>query len=444
MNIIQITPGAGGMFCGGCFRDNALVAALRQLGHNTAMVPLYLPMTLEEEDQSRGTPIFFGGINVYLEEKSPLFSKVPNWLHRLLASPRVLKWVAGSAAKTRPEQLGALTLSMLRGEQGHQVRELNELAGWLASHFRPDVICLSNALLLGLARRLKEELGVPIVCLLAGEDSFLDSLPEPFRSASWETIATRGQEVDRFAATSQYYADIMRQRMRLAPDQVRVVYSGVHLDGFAPSATPPDPPALGYFARICKEKGLHTLVDAFILLKNRNRVKDLRLRIGGGLSPADEETFLKALREHLRAHGLLSSVDIFPNLTRAQKMEFYRSLSVLSVPALYGESFGLYLIEAWASGVPVVQPRHAAFPELVQSTRGGVLCEPDDVPALADRIEELLLEPEMARAMGRAGRQAALEHFSIERMARNMVSVFTEIGSRTAPAGIPMATAFRP
>src|SRR6202008_4221220 len=70
MNLVQITPGAGSMYCWNCFRDNALVAAWRQMGHNALLVPLYLPMTLEEEDQSAGTPIFFGGINVYLEQKS--------------------------------------------------------------------------------------------------------------------------------------------------------------------------------------------------------------------------------------------------------------------------------------------------------------------------------------------------------------------------------------
>src|SRR5437867_12761360 len=127
MNIIQLTPGAGAMFCGNCFRDNALVAALRRMGHDVLMVPLYLPLTLDEEDQSAGTPIFFSGINVYLEEKSALFSKTPGWLHDLLAAPRLLKWAAGKAAKTQAADLGELTLSMLRGEEGNQGRELAQL-----------------------------------------------------------------------------------------------------------------------------------------------------------------------------------------------------------------------------------------------------------------------------------------------------------------------------
>src|SRR2546430_1964139 len=178
MNIVQITPGAGGMYCGNCFRDNALVAALRHQGHQVLMVPLYLPLTLDEEDQSAGTPIFFSGINVYLEEKAAFFRRTPGWFHDLLAAPRLLKWAAGKAAKTRAPDLGELTLSMLRGEEGNQARELTELIAWLKPQPKPDAICLSNALLLGLARRLKSELGAPVVCMLQGEDIFLDALPE--------------------------------------------------------------------------------------------------------------------------------------------------------------------------------------------------------------------------------------------------------------------------
>ena len=154
MNIVQITAGAGGMFCGICFRDNAVVAALRKMGHQVLMVPLYLPLTLDEEDQSAGTPIFFSGVNVYLEQKSAFFRNAPKWLHNLLASRKLLDWAGSKAAKTRPEDLGDLTLSMLRGEEGNQARELNELVGWLKRQPNPDVICLSNALLAGMARGL--------------------------------------------------------------------------------------------------------------------------------------------------------------------------------------------------------------------------------------------------------------------------------------------------
>src|ERR1051326_7991567 len=134
MNIVQITPGAGGMFCGGCLRDNALVGALRNLGHSTLMVPLYLPLTLDEADNSAGTPIFFSGINVYFDQKSALFRRSPGWLHRLLAGRGLLRLAAGFAGKTRAEEVGELMLSMIRGEEGNQARELEELIDWLKSN----------------------------------------------------------------------------------------------------------------------------------------------------------------------------------------------------------------------------------------------------------------------------------------------------------------------
>jgi glycosyltransferase involved in cell wall biosynthesis len=434
MNIVQITPGAGGMYCGNCFRDNALVAALRKLGHSTLMVPLYLPMTLEEEDQSAGTPIFFSGVNVYLEQKSALFRHAPDWLHHLLESPKLLKWAAGKTAKTRPEDVGNITISMLRGEGGHQARELEELIAWLKQQPGFDVVCLSNALLVGMVRKLKQELRSPVVCMLQGEDYFLDSLAETHRDVAWKTLAERAAETDLFIAPSNYFAELMSQRLSLPADRVRVVYNGVNLNGFdapeianrkSPTA---HPPVLGYFARMCREKGLDRLVEAFILLKRRDGCRDLKLHIGGGCGPSDEP-FVESLRVRLKALGVMHDVEFHPNLTRKQKIEFLRGLTVFSVPALYGEAFGLYVIEALASGVPVVQPRTAAFPELVQTTGGGVLYEPGEPKELADAVEQLLARPEQRRAFGEAGRKVVLEKFTSECMARNIAQVFQEVCS---------------
>jgi glycosyltransferase involved in cell wall biosynthesis len=442
------------MYCGNCLRDNALVAALRGMGHQVVMAPLYLPLTLDEPGQSAGTPIFFSGINVYLEQKSALFRAAPGWFHHLLASRRLLDWAAGKAAKTRAAELGELTLSMLRGEQGNQARELDELVAWLKTQPRPDVICLSNALLLGLARRLRRDLGAPILCTLQGEDSFLDALPEPHRAACWQTLAERAAEVDALVAPSRYFAALMRQRLGLAADRVHVVYNGISPEStvhspqsrvhspqsrvhspqstdhgllttdYGPRTTDHGPrlPILGYFARMCPEKGLDVLAAAYIELRKRGRVEGLKLRIGGSCGPAEEQ-FVQGLRERLRAAGLLDAVEFCPNLDRAAKLAFLRSLSVFSVPALYGEAFGLYLLEALAAGVPVVQPRSGAFPELLEATGGGLLCTPGDPQALADAIETLLLNPDRARALGDAGRRAVVDKFSAETMARGVVDV---------------------
>jgi glycosyltransferase involved in cell wall biosynthesis len=433
------------MYCGGCLRDNALVAGLRKLGHEVLMVPLYLPLTLDEEDQSSGTPIFFGGINVYLEQKAALFRAAPGWLHDLFASRPLLQWAAGKAAKTRPADLGELTLSMLRGEAGNQAREIQELITWLKTQPKPDVLCLSNALLIGMARRLKADLSAPVTCALQGEDSFLDGLPETHRAACWRTLAERAAEVDLFVAPSRYYGNLMRERLGLRPDRVQVVHNGINLDGYgeevrgarrqaegqtgpqsSPLAPRPPPLVLGFFARMCPEKGLDTLVEAYHLLRQRGRVGNLKLRVGGSCGPADE-AFVNSLRGRLQASGLLPDVEFHPNVDRTAKLGFLRSLSVFSVPARYGEAFGLYVLEAMAAGVPVVEPRVAAFPELIEATGGGVLCAADDPRALADAIEELLLDRSRAQALGEAGRRAVFARFSAEAMAKTMAQVYAEV-----------------
>ena len=430
MNIVQITPGAGGMFCGGCFRDNALVAQLRKQGYSTLMVPLYLPLTLDEENQAAGTPIFFSGINVYLEQKSAFFRNAPRWLHQLLAGRWLLNLAGKHAGKTRPEELGDLALSMIQGEQGLQARELEDLIGWLKTNEKPDVISLSNVLLIGMVRRLKQELKVPVVCMLQGEDTFLDSLAPEFREQCWRELSLRAAEVDSFIAPSRYFADLMTKRLHLPPEKVHVVYNGISLDGYTPLSSlnvHPPTPTVGYFARMCRDKGLEGVVHTFIELKRRNRVPNLRLKIGGGCGPSDEPQVAE-MKRLLERHGCLDSVSFHPNVDRAQKIEFLHSLTVFCTPALYGEAFGLYVIEAMAAGVPVVQPRHAAFPEIIDATGGGVIAEPNPV-ALASAIEDLLLNPAKARSMAESGCKVTHEFFSVERMAHETIAIFAQARS---------------
>ncbi len=434
------------MFCGNCFRDNALVAALRKLGHDVLMVPLYLPLTLDEADQTRGTPIFFNGVNVFLEQKSAWFRTAPAWVHRLTASPGLLKWASGRAAKTRARDVGDIMLSMIRGEDGHQARELEELIAFLKTQRRPDVICLSNVLLAGMARRLKAELGAKIACVLQGEDGFLDALPDDVRFLAWKTLAERCADIELFMPPTRYFGERMRERLKLPAGRVRVIHDGINLHGYetapnAKSATRgPEVPTLGFFARMCREKGLGTLVEAFIILKERRRVPKLRLKVGGGCGPSDEP-LVSEMRERLRAKGLLDEVEFHPNVDRAGKQVFLRSLSVFSVPALYGEAFGLYVIEALASGVPVVQPRHAAFPELIELTGGGVVCEAGGAEALADAVEPLLLDSARARMLGEAGRKAVREKFSADTMASETIRAYEELLGRRQPAPAAFQTA---
>jgi glycosyltransferase involved in cell wall biosynthesis len=422
VNLVQITPGAGGMFCGNCLRDNALVAALRQLGHSAVMVPLYLPLTLDEEDQSTGIPIFFGGIEVFLEQKVGLFRKVPPGWRRFLASPGLLRRVGAAAARTQPEQLGEITLSMLKGEAGNQAVELEFLVEWLERQPAPAVISLSNALLVGMARQLKARLRVPVVCSLQGEDSFLDALPEPHRTAAWKLLSERASTVDAFVAPSRYFAELMSARLGLPPEKVTVIPNGINWTGYdRPPAHVEGPPVIGYFARMCREKGLELLVEAYRILRRRIHTP-VRLRIGGSCSPADRP-LARRLQTLLRHQGLESDVEFLPNLSREQKIAFLQSLTVFSVPAIYSEAFGMYVLEALAAGVPVVQPNHAAFPEIIEATGGGLLFEPGNPDALADQLALLVTQPDRARALGAAGRDAVQKKFTAQRMAHDLITL---------------------
>jgi glycosyltransferase involved in cell wall biosynthesis len=420
MNLIQITPGAGGMYCGNCFRDNALVAELRRQGHETVMVPLYLPMTLDEAPTTGDTPTFFGGINVFLSQKMAWYRRAPGWMRRLLDAPGLLKWAAGKTAKTRAEDVGELTVSMLRGEKGNQSRELEEMMTWLARLPQPDAVFLSNALLVGFARSLKSGLRTRVIGFLQSEESFLDSLPEPFRTEAWQVLAERARDVDGWIAPTRYFADRMSERLGLPSSSIHVVPNGISLAGYAPSPGAERPLSLGFFARMCPEKGLDTVVDAFVELRRRGTLPALKLRVGGGCGPGDL-AFVAQQKGKLQAAGLLEDSSWHPNVSREDKITFLASCSVLSVPARTSEAFGMYVIEALAAGTPVVQPRASGFPEMIDATGGGMIYGDNKAFALADALEPLLLDPARLRRLGTTGQQAVRERFTDSVMARRTV-----------------------
>lgn len=426
MKLVQITPGAGGMYCGNCFRDNALVAALRRQGHDTVMVPLYLPMTLDEASTAGDTPTFFGGINVYLDQKLAWYRHAPRWLRALADSPALLRWAAGKTAKTRADDVGELTVSMLQGERGNQARDLTELTDWLR-HLAPvDAVFLSNALLAGFARQLRKQPGGRVVCFLQSEETFLDTMPEPWRTRSWETLRDRVADVDLWVSPSTYFAERMSGRLGIPAERMRVVPNGIALEGYdrLPERTPRragDPLSLGFFARMCPDKGLDLVVEAFIALRRTGKLPQLRLRVGGGCGPGDL-AFVEEQKTRLQAAGLLADASFHPNVSREEKIAFYASCDVLSVPSRMSESFGLYLIESLAAGTPLVQPSVAGFPEILKATGGGVLSGPNTAEALAATLEPLLLDPARLHALGRAGRTVVFADYSDEAMARRTVA----------------------
>ncbi len=430
MNIILLTPGTGSYHCGVCLRDNALARDLIRQGHDAIMLPMYLPLTLDEPSVNPDIPIFFGGISVYLEQKFSFLRHMPRWLDRMLSARWLLRLVAGSAAsQTGGPDVGELTHSMLLGEEGRQAVELEHLIAWLQKHGKPDAVWLSTALLVGLARRIKSALGIPVIGSLQGEDSFLDGLAEPWKTRCWDTLTERARDIDAFIAPSHYYAKLMGSRMKLRPEQVRVIPNGIAVQDYAVREVAPRTPVIGYLSRMIPGKGLGTLIDAFILLKKRGHFPEAQLRIAGAMTDTDAK-YVEMLKARLRDAGCAEDADFAPNVSREEKVAFLRGLTLLSVPASYGEAFGLYLAEAWAAGVPVVQPRCAAFTEMVEATGAGRLFEPSNTEALVEEWEWIFSHPEDATEMGRRGRVAAENEFSLAKMTERFLAVTREFATQ--------------
>lgn len=436
MRIVHLTAGTGSYFCGTCMRDHALVSGLKRLGHDVLIVPMYLPPVLEEgSGDDTSCPIFFGGINVYLQQKSWLFRHTPGWLDKLFDGPGLLRWAAGRSHMTSPKDLGEITLSMLAGDDGKQRKEVRKLARWLADRGPWDVLSISNALLMGVVPHLRLALQPKaVVCTLQGEDSFLDSLQEPWRAQAWAGVGKLLATADVVVPVSRFYGEVMARRLQNVHPQVEPVHNGIDLDGYGPADEPPTVPTLGYLARLHPVKGLGTLVDAFIALAKRPHMKELRLKVGGSAT-AEDEKYVDAQRAKLAAAGLEGRAEFHANLSKAEKQDFLRSLSVLSVPATYGEAFGLYVIEALACGVPVVLPRSGAFPELVEATAGGLIAEGDDALSLADAIDRLLADPIHARLMGGHGRKVVLDRFTADAMAEHFAALCAREIIKRGPVG---------
>ena len=430
MKVVLLTPGTGSYYCGVCMRDNALAKEVIRQGHDAIMLPMYLPLTLDETAANGDAPIFFGGINVYLQQKFAWFRKSPRWLDRLLDYRGFLRLAGRQSGMTGGTELGEITLSMLRGEDGNQAKELEQLMEWLHTH-RPDTVWLSTALLAGLARRIVHELKIPVLCSLQGEDVFLDDLPQPWRTDAWKTLAERARDIAAFIAPSRYYGNLMAARMHLAAVQLRVIPNGIDLDGFEPSEKSPNPPVIGFLARFIEGKGLGVVIDAFIELKRRNRFPEARLRCIGAMT-AEDDRYVAKLKEKLAAAGCGKDAEFHPNVSREEKIALLKTLSLLSVPTKYGEAFGLFLIEAMAAGVPVVQPRTAAFPEIVEATGGGILFDEASPAACAEAWEQLLGDEARARDLGRRGREAVLRDYSIRRLAERYLEL-TQEKMRGAP-----------
>lgn len=438
MKIIYIASGAANMFCGSCMHDNALAAGMKAAGEDVSLFPLYTPMRLDEESVGE-RQIFYGGIKAYLMQKYPRPFFGRDLLFRVAGSQAILRLMPrfdiGSAVD--PVANAELTISMLKGEDGNQRELLQELVGWIKSTYEPDVIHVTNALLIGVVREFKRALQVPITCGLHGEDIFLEGMPQPYQDEALQIIRERAEDVDCFLAISSYYAEMFSQWVGLDGSKIDVVYPGIALKDYREKQPKSSGPlTIGFLARFVPEKGLHLLVDAFIRLYRSGEFPDLQLIAGGYVSSA-YKTYIDGIRKTIKDNHLEDRIKLLGTLERADKLNFFQQIDVFSVPAPYREPKGISILEALAAGVPVVQPDHGAYPEWVHATQGGLLHRPHDSADLADKLATLLRNADLRKQLGQQGRQGIFEKFSSECMASSTLGVMRELTQKLPLDALP-------
>ncbi len=429
MKIVNIVPGFGGTFyCGNCLRDSGYTKSLIKLGHDAMMLPIYLPLTMEHGVEENVSPIFYGAVNLYLKQNFKIFRHMPNWMERFFNSSSMLRYAAKKAGSTRTEGLEEMTISMLQGNQGNQKDDLQELIDFLKNYEKPDIVHLSNALLLGLAEQMKLQLKIPVVCSLQDEDVWVDAMNSHYSKIVWNLMAEKGKDVDAFIAVSDFYANQMKAKMQIPDSKLFTVPIGLDSDLYRFSKPLNNPQVIGYISRMYEEHGFGLLIDAFILLKKKPQFSDTLLKLSGGYT-ADDKKYVNKQLKKLKKAGLMNQVEIVEDYQTENRFRFFNQLSLLTVPVLKGEAFGTYQLESLACGIPLVQPDLGAFPEIISQTGGGVIYSPNTPEALAEKWAEMLQKPETLEQMSLEGSRNVREKFAIDVLSEQVLAIYKSLVS---------------
>ncbi len=425
MKIVYLITGSGGSFyCGNCYRDMIYLRAIRKVkGIQATAIPLYLPPEDKNTESGLDNNVFFGAISMYIREKVPFMKNMPVFMDKIFDSAPMLRMAAKRAGTTRTEGLEDMTLNMIRGENAFPEKELQRLADHLCKDGKPDIIHLSNALIIGLARQLKKKLNVSIVCSLLNEDDWINEMSEPYQSNAWKLISKEAGNVDVFLTPSQYYKDFFISKTGISGDNVKVVPLGFDPVELLNVKKRENWPAIGYFCRINSHNGFDKLVDAFIMAKSVNALPGLTLHVSGGFTGDDKPYISEQIRK-IKAAGLKSFVKIYPEFHGNSKQDFFSNIDVMSVPVRKYDGYGLYILEANAAGVPVVQPATGAFPEIIARTGGGITYNPDDIKELSASLVKVLNDKNLMLKLGTDGKENVLKHLSLDRMSEELSKVY--------------------
>jgi len=425
MNIIYITAGAAGAYCGACARDVNLARALKALAHDVLLTPLYTPLQTDGPDPSVGD-IFYGGVNACLQQQIPFFRQRLPFLDGLLDNPAFLKFVSRFAVSTKPKQLGAMTVSVLRGEYGYQKKELDKLVRFLGSQSSIDIINLGNSLLSGIAPALKKHFSAPVVCTLQGAETFVKSLLEPYCQQTVKLLRTLSKSIDAYIAPSKAYADEAAEFLDAPGHKFHVVPPGVEQRLYDnPGGRKTTPFTIGYLSKIARGKGFDILANAFVSLKDRLE-GEFKLAVAGQVDSGSDE-FWKAQCALIDKAGLLDSMKYQGVLNFNEKLSFLKNCSIFCMPSRVVEQRAMACLEAMAAGVPVIVPDRGFFREIIRKTNGGLLVKPDSPDALADAIVSLYESPAMADELGANAIDGIKRYYTSDKMARRTLIVYEQL-----------------
>lgn len=418
MKILFIIPGSGDSFyCGNCFRDNLQASALRKAGHDVIIMPLYLP--LKQASFKADTPLFFPATTYYTAQKFFQKTRMPGWLKRITGSDRMLGLASSLSGTTSAEGMEDMTLSMITGDDFAFREQVTHMIDWVSKEEKPDIIHLSSTLLIGIAKALRQHLDIPIICSVQDEEVWIDSLNKIHADIAWQGIAENIRYISHFVTTSEFYKKIATERI----PQIRnldVIYPAVARDTYA-SSVYPESPVIGFFYRMNRENGLDILAEAFVELKKRDTIPNLKLKIGGGYTGKDKN-FLKEIRKVLSSYQ--DDVEISESYSLEEHADFYRSITVISVPIIFEEGVGLYLCEAFAAGRPAVEPATGSFPEIVG--KAGILYKPNNSNALADALEKALTDKEKYAGLVKEANNLSLTRYNQNVLAEKLKSVYKQ------------------
>jgi glycosyltransferase involved in cell wall biosynthesis len=429
VKIAYLAAGAAGMYCGACHRDLVLIRRLLARGHEVETLPLYTPLRADDEIPPT-TRVFYGGVSCYLAQLGGIGRLTARALDGLLSSRPVLGLASKFAVSTDPASLGPLTVSVLSGKDGRQADALKQLLTHLRTH-RPQLVCLTNSLLSGIAPGIKSELGLPVVCSLQGEEEFISGLPEPYAGQASEWLRRNATSIDLFLATSASAAKKMAGLLAVDPTRIRVVRPGLDPERHPISEQRPrEPFVIGYLSVIVPRKGLHVLLDAWRILTHEQR-RPVILRVAGQVL---DKSYWNELQSRTGGGGA-GRFEYLGEVDRAGKLAFFNASSVFVLPSVNEEARGLAAMEAMACGRPVVLPNTGVFPELIASTDGGLLVPPRDAKALAEALAQLMDQPVRADELGRNAAAGIRKTFTADTMADGVEVVFKELVKHAGDSG---------